>query len=58
MFRPSVIGASYEEPFPGWTDSIGLAGGIFLLIGLGIMREAPGKETIIGDMIPVDFVAN
>lgn len=43
ILRPSIIGASLEEPFPGWTDSIGLAGGIYLLCGLGLLKELPGN---------------
>jgi hypothetical protein len=54
ILRPSIIGASLEEPFPGWTDSITLAGGIFLIAGLGILRELPGDKNNIGDQIPVD----
>lgn len=49
IVRPSIIGASLEEPFPGWTDSITLAGGIYLVGGLGILRELPGDENMIGD---------
>jgi alcohol-forming fatty acyl-CoA reductase len=58
IVRPSIVGASLEEPFPGWTDSITLAGGIYLVAGLGILRELPGDENMIGDQIPVDIVAN
>lgn len=56
--RPSIIGCSLDEPFPGWTDSIGLAGGIFLLGGLGILREIPGDQNNIADFVPVDLVVN
>lgn len=49
MIRPSIIGASLEEPVPGWTDSIGLMGGIYLLTGLGILREIPGNPSFISD---------
>jgi nucleoside-diphosphate-sugar epimerase len=49
IVRPSIIGASLEEPFPGWTDSITLIGGIFLVGGLGILRELPGDQNMIGD---------
>lgn len=49
IIRPSIITSSLEEPVPGWIDSIGLAGGIFLLGGLGILREIPGDENAIGD---------
>ena len=58
IVRPSIIGASLEEPFPGWTDSITLAGGIYLVAGLGILRELPGDQNMIGDQVPVDIVAN
>jgi fatty acyl-CoA reductase len=49
IVRPSIIGASLEDPFPGWTDSITLAGGIYLVAGLGILRELPGDKNMIGD---------
>lgn len=49
IIRPSIIGASLEEPVPGWTDSIGLMGGIYLLAGLGILREIPGNPSAIAD---------
>lgn len=58
ILRPSIIGASLEEPFPGWTDSITLAGGIYFIGGMGILRELPGDENVIGDQIPVDLVSN
>jgi len=42
FIRPSIIGATLDEPFPGWTDSIGLVSGLYLIAGLGILREIPG----------------
>ncbi len=58
ILRPSIISASLEEPVPGWTDSIGLIGGIYLIAGLGILRELPCDENNIGDQVPVDIVVN
>lgn len=58
FIRPTIIGASLEEPCPGWTDSIGLAGGLYLLAGLGLLREMPGDPNNIGDIVPVDLVVN
>ncbi len=58
FIRPTIIGASLEEPCPGWTDSIGLAGGLYLLAGLGLLREIPGDPSNIGDIVPVDLVVN
>ena len=58
IVRPSVLGASFEEPFPGWTDSIGLSGGLYLLGGLGILKELPGDPKNIADVVPVDIATN
>ncbi len=58
ILRPSIISASLEEPVPGWTDSIGIIGGIYMLLGLGILRELPCDENNIGDQVPVDIVVN
>ena len=49
ILRPSVIVASLDDPFPGWTDSTSLAGGIYLVAGLGILKELPGDPNNIGD---------
>ncbi len=29
VIRPSIIAASFAEPVPGWTDSLGLIGGFY-----------------------------
>ena len=36
ILRPAIIIAAYNEPYPGWTDTISAAGGLslFLLSGL------------------------
>lgn len=49
IIRPSIISASLSEPVPGWTDSIGLIGGIYMVAGLGILRELPCDANSIGD---------
>jgi fatty acyl-CoA reductase len=49
IVRPSIIGASIDEPFPGWIDSVAFSGGIYLSAGLGILRELPGDPNNIGD---------
>ena len=58
LIRPSIIAASLNEPFPGWTDSISLEGGIYLITGLGILIELPANDHNIADQVPVDLVAN
>jgi hypothetical protein len=49
IIRPSIISASLAEPVPGWTDSIGLIGGIYMVAGLGVLRELPCDGNSIGD---------
>ena len=56
LLRPSVVGTAANEPMPGWTDSIGILQGVSLIVGMGILRDLPGKRDNIADIIPVDFV--
>ena len=56
IVRPAIITTSYEEPFPGWTDSLAAAAALFMFIGLGIVKVAKGDMKKIGDIIPVDVV--
>ena len=58
ILRPSIIAAAHSEPFPGWTDSLGLLGGFYAIAGHGILRDLPLNPKLIGDQIPVDFVSN
>lgn len=56
IVRPAIINSSYQEPFPGWLDSIAAAAAMYLFVGLGIIRELKGNPNSIGDTIPVDVV--
>jgi nucleoside-diphosphate-sugar epimerase len=56
--RPTMIGASWRDPFPGWSDSTAAQAAFFLGTGLGIVQMGIGDFHKIGDQIPVDFVAN
>lgn len=38
IVRPAIINTSYQEPFPGWLDSIAAAAAMFLFVGLGIIK--------------------
>ena len=58
IIRPSIVAAAYQEPFPGWTDSLGLLGRFYAVAGLGVMRDFPVNPKLISDQIPVDFVSN
>lgn len=58
IIRPSIIAASFSEPFPGWTDRLGLLGGLYSIGGHGVLRDLPLNPKLIGDQIPVDYVSN
>lgn len=57
IVRPSIVSASASEPFPGWTDTVGLLSGMTLAVGLGVMKDMPGNPDSFLDIIPVDYVA-
>ncbi|KAG0432510.1 hypothetical protein HPB47_020779, partial [Ixodes persulcatus] len=58
VVRPSIVSASWKEPFPGWVD--GLLGGVFLVIASvsGLMTTFMADRTQVMDIVPVDVVAN
>ncbi len=57
LVRPSIISASWREPFPGWIDSATAFAGFVVLVGSGDMRAIVGKPTAQLDVVPVDWVA-
>ena len=58
ILRPSIVGASWREPTPGWVDCISAAGAVFVTVALGILTVMPGNDRGIADIVPVDFVVN
>lgn len=58
ILRPSILAACFREPMPGWTDSVKLLGGFYAVGGHGVMTDLPINPKLIGDQIPVDFVAS
>ncbi|KAH9597196.1 Male sterility [Trypanosoma melophagium] len=58
IVRPSIVGCSFKEPFPGWVDALTAAGGLLLTSGLGVVQELTGRQDAIADIVPVDFVVN
>ena len=44
--RPSIVGASWKEPFPGWIDNFNGPTGIFAAIGNGLLRVMKGKTVL------------
>ncbi|XP_048584995.1 fatty acyl-CoA reductase 1 [Nematostella vectensis] len=58
IFRPSIIGASFKEPLPGWVDNFNGPAGLFVAAGKGMLRSMPGDLNSVGDVIPVDIAAH
>lgn len=58
IFRPSIIGASLVDPFPGWIDKLVATATIYFFSGMGIIKQFHTDENLIGDEVPVDMVAS
>lgn len=59
IFRPTIIGASYKEPVPGWLDSISAASALYVTVGVGVMKfMLTHQPDQIGDQVPADLVSN
>ncbi|WKY16342.1 hypothetical protein Q1695_001201 [Nippostrongylus brasiliensis] len=58
IIRPSIVGAMWKDPLPGWTDNINGPTGIFAAVGKGVLTNMCGSTTSKADIIPVDIVAN
>lgn len=58
IVRPSIVGASWKEPFPGWIDNFNGPSGIFIAAGKGILRTMRASNDAIADLVPVDLVVN
>ena len=58
IIRPSIVGASWREPFPGWIDNFNGPSTLFSAIGTGIFRTMLGNFNFIVDIIPVDITVN
>jgi len=58
LLRPAIIASSLKDPFPGWTDSLSAAGGISVLVGLGLVNYIRAEGNNKFDIVPVDIVTN
>ncbi|XP_068611535.1 fatty acyl-CoA reductase 1 [Brachionichthys hirsutus] len=58
IIRPSIVGASWQEPFPGWIDNFNGPSGVFIAAGKGILRTLRAHNDAVADLIPVDMVIN
>ncbi|MCP9265753.1 Fatty acyl-CoA reductase 1 [Dirofilaria immitis] len=58
IVRPSIIGAMWRDPLPGWTDNYNGPTGIFAACGKGVLTNMCGSNSAKADIIPVDIVSN
>ncbi|KAK7486341.1 hypothetical protein BaRGS_00022389 [Batillaria attramentaria] len=58
IVRPSIVGASWEEPVPGWVDNLNGPTGLLVAIGKGLLRCMHGNFHATADVIPVDIATN
>jgi len=58
IVRPSIVGASWKEPVPGWVDNYNGPTGILTAVGKGFLRVMKGSESATADLLPVDVAAN
>ncbi|KAF3859292.1 hypothetical protein F7725_021691 [Dissostichus mawsoni] len=58
IIRPSIVGASWQEPVPGWIDNFNGPSGVFIAAGKGILRTMRANNDAVADLIPVDMVIN
>lgn len=56
--RPSIVMATYREPFPGWVDNLNGPSGIIAAMNQGILKSVHGGRDEISDCIPVDMLIN
>jgi len=58
IVRPSIVGATWQDPFPGWVDNFNGPTGLFAAIGKGALRMMMGKRDGAADIIPCDTAIN
>jgi len=58
IVRPSIIGATYQDPMPGWCTTMNGATGVLVAYGKGLINVLPAHCEKYLDLIPVDFVVN
>lgn len=58
VLRPSIVGASWKEPLPGWVDNYNGPTGILTAVGKGLLRVMKGSGAATADILPVDVASN
>lgn len=58
IVRPAIVGASYQEPLPGWIDNYNGATLLVAAAGKNLKRSMYGNPESNADVIPVDYCVN
>jgi fatty acyl-CoA reductase len=58
IVRPAIIGAAWRDPFKGWVENITASTALFFLSGIGFLKYINSAYSKIGDIVPVDYVAD
>nr|CAB3244724.1 fatty acyl-CoA reductase 1 [Phallusia mammillata] len=58
IVRPSIVGATYHDPIPGWCTNYNGSTGLLIAYGKGLLRSLMVDITKSLDIIPSDFVVS
>ena len=58
IVRPAMVGASFREPFEGWTDTVSPLGGPYFFSGIGVYNYLVGYGKENTDLVAVDQCCN
>ncbi|KAL6257450.1 hypothetical protein P5V15_011021 [Pogonomyrmex californicus] len=58
IIRPSIVGASYKEPVPGWVDNMNGPTGLMIGAGKGVIRSMLCNADYLTDVVPCDMAVN
>ncbi|CAG9770822.1 unnamed protein product [Ceutorhynchus assimilis] len=58
IHRPSIVIPTVKEPISGWIDNFYGTTGLFMAVGIGLVRTIRGKKDNKAEMIPADYVVN
>lgn len=58
VVRPSIIMMTYSDPIPGWLNNVYGINGVFVGVGMGVLRIFYIDNRKRADIIPADIVVN
>jgi len=55
IVRPSIVGPTWKDPFPGWVDNFAGPTSFCAAIGTGTLHKMMGNDDCAADIIPCDI---